>query len=180
MLDPLIKRAGLPADASLAQVVDAVHRIPFGPPADRTAQATLDEWRGTSATKHELLAAALERGWPETRPRLVHRVHRRTPQDARERFGEEAAAALPEGGMWDVHRYLLVEPGGERVALDVTFPSMPGWDGSSSMPVAAAEGTDHEAGPDADRELRVLEAAHCDPRLRDRFATALSASLASA
>ncbi|MFD0776356.1 hypothetical protein ACFQZ2_20680, partial [Streptomonospora algeriensis] len=161
MLDPLIKRAGLPADASLTQVVDAVHRIPFGTPADRTAQGTLDEWRGTSATKHELLAAALEHGWPQTRPRLVHRVHQRTPEDARERFGQDAAAALPEDGMRDVHRYLVVEVDGERVVLDVTFPSMPGWDGASSMPVAAAEGTDHEAGPDPDRELRVLEAAHC-------------------
>ncbi|WP_131098454.1 hypothetical protein [Streptomonospora litoralis] len=179
MLDPLIDRAALPADASLAQVVDAVHRIPFGPPSAPSAQATLDEWRGTGTTKHELLAAALQRGWPQTRPTLVHRVHRCTPEHARERFGDEAAAAVPEDGLWDVHRYLLVELGGERVVLDVTYPSMPGWDGSSSMEVAAGEGTDHEAGPDPDRELRVLEAAHCDPRSRQSFVTALTASLAS-
>ncbi|MUL40701.1 hypothetical protein FZ103_05815 [Streptomonospora sp. PA3] len=180
MLDPLIKRAGLPADASLAQVVEAVHRIPFGLPADRSAHGTLEEWRGTCTTKHDLLAAALEQGWPETKPRLVHRVHLCTPDTARERIGEDAAQAVPEDGLWDVHRYLVVEIAGERVALDVTYPSTPGWDGASSMRVAAGEGADHEAGPDADRELRVLEAAHCDPRSRERFISALSASLAAA
>ncbi|MDT0303810.1 hypothetical protein [Streptomonospora wellingtoniae] len=179
MLDPLITRAGLPADASMAQVVDAVHRIPFGAPADRSAQGTLDEWRGISTTKHELLAAALEKGWPETKPRLVHRVHVCTPEDARVRLGEAAAAAVPEAGVRDVHRYLIVELGGQRVSIDVTYPSTPGWDGAAPMPVAAGEGPDHEAGPDADRELRVLEAAHCDPGSREHLITALSASLAS-
>ncbi|GAB3440444.1 hypothetical protein GCM10027570_05940 [Streptomonospora sediminis] len=180
MLDPLIARAGLPADPSLAQVVEAVHRIPFGPPTDRSAQQTLAEWRGTCSTKHELLAAALERGWPETKPRLVHRVYLCTPEDARTRFGEAAAAAVPAGGLWDVHRFLVVELAGERIVLDVTYPSEPGWDGASSMEVAAGEGSDHEAGPDPDRELRVLEAAHCDPLAREPFINALSASLAAA
>ena len=180
MLDPLIERAALPADPSLAQVVDAVHRIPFGPPADRSARGTLEEWRGTCTTKHELLAAVLEHAWPETRPRLVHRIHLYTPEGARLRLGGDAAAAVPEGGVWDVHRYLVAEIGGERIVLDVTYPSTPGWDGATSMDVAAGEGPDHEAGPDADRELRVLEAAHCDPHSRESFLTALSASLATA
>ncbi|MDA0563503.1 hypothetical protein LG943_04035 [Streptomonospora sp. S1-112] len=180
MFDPLIARAGLPAAASLADVVDAVHRIPFGAPSVRTAEGTLAEWRGTGATKHALLAAALRRRWPHTEPRLVHRVHHCPRDRARELFGEPAARVLPEDGLWDVHRYLTLALDGRRVVIDVTYPAMPGWDGASSMPVAAEPGTDHEAGPDADREKRVLEAAHCDPAVRESFLAALTASLATA
>ncbi|MDA8368637.1 MAG: hypothetical protein M0026_02060 [Nocardiopsaceae bacterium] len=180
MFDALIARAALPADASLVQVVDAVRRMPYGRPAVRSAQGALSEWRGTCSTKHGLLAAVLAERWPQTRPRLVHRVYCCTPEAARDRFGAAVASAVPAEGVWDVHRYLTAEIEGARVAIDVTYPSAPKWDGASSMPVAAGAGSDHEAGPDPDREKRVLEAAHCDPDVRERFIAALSSALAAA
>ena len=50
-------RAGLPGDASLCQVVNAVHAIPYGRPRSRTAEGVIHEWKGTCSTKHALLAA---------------------------------------------------------------------------------------------------------------------------
>ncbi len=174
MLDSLIWRAGLPADASLADVVAAVHSMPYGRPADRSAQGALAEWRGTCSTKHALLAAVLAEHSPHTRPQLVHRVYRRLPEDAARSFGPVAAAAVPAEGLWDVHRYLTIALSGNRVVIDVTFPSSPGWDGASSMPVACGPGTDQVAGPDPDADKRALEAAHCDPAVREPFIAALA------
>jgi hypothetical protein len=167
MLKSLIARAGLSENASLAEVVEAVRSMPYGRPMERSAQGALAEWRGTCSTKHALLAAVLVEHWPHTEPQLVHRVYRCTPEDAARSFGPTAAAAVPEEGLWDVHRYLTIELNGNRVVIDVTFPSGPGWDGASSMPVACGRGTDHAAGSDPDADKRVLEEAHCDPSVRE-------------
>jgi hypothetical protein len=72
----LVARAGLPENAALAEVVAAVHSMPYGRPAERSAAGALTEWRGTCSTKHALLAAVLAEHWPHTEPRLVHRVYR--------------------------------------------------------------------------------------------------------
>ena len=173
MLKSLIARAGLSENASLAEVVEAVRSMPYGRPMERSAQGALAEWRGTCSTKHALLAAVLVEHWPHTEPQLVHRVYRCTPEDAARSFGPTAAAAVPEEGLWDVHRYLTIELNGNRVVIDVTFPSGPGWDGASSMPVACGRGTDHAAGSDPDADKRVLEEAHCDPSVREPFIAAL-------
>ncbi|MFD5636665.1 hypothetical protein ACFWJM_21385 [Streptomyces sp. NPDC127077] len=174
MLKSLIERAGLSEDASVAEVVDAVRMMPYGRPAERSAQGALAEWRGTCSTKHALLAAVLIERWPHTEPRLIHRVYRCTPEDAARSFGPLAAAAVPPEGLWDVHRYLTVELDGRRIVIDVTFPSGPGWDGAGSMPIACGPGTDHATGSDPDADKRALEEAHCDPRVREPFIAALA------
>ena len=174
MLKALIVRAGLPENASLAAVVAAVRSMPYGRPVDRSAQGALAEWRGTCSTKHALLAAVLAEHSPQTEPQLVHRVYRCLPADAARSFGPIAAAAVPEEGLWDVHRYLSIVLNGNRIVIDVTFPSGPAWDGASSMPVACGPGADHVAGADPDADKRILEEAHCDPGLREPFIAALS------
>jgi hypothetical protein len=175
----LIARAGLAESASLAEVVEAVHSMPYGRPTERSAAGALADWRGTCSTKHALLAAVLAEHWPRTQPQVVHRVYRCTPEDAARSFGPAAAAAVPAEGLWDVHRYLTIELNGNRVVLDVTFPSGRAWDGASSMPVACGRGTDHAAGRDPDAEKRILEAAHCDPGVREPFIAALGSPAAT-
>ncbi|MFC5886405.1 hypothetical protein RMN57_03690 [Kitasatospora sp. CM 4170] len=175
MLKSLMARAGLSESASLVEVVEAVRSMPYGRPAERSAQGALAEWRGTCSTKHELLAAVLAEHWPDTEPQLVHRVYRCTPDGAARSFGPTAAAAVPEDGLWDVHRYLTIELNGNRVVIDVTFPSGPGWDGVGSMPVVCGPGADHAAGTDPDADKRLLEQAHCDPDVREPFIAALGA-----
>ncbi|MGW0809497.1 hypothetical protein [Nonomuraea sp. NPDC002799] len=174
MFAALIARAGLSANASTAEVVEAVRSMPYGRPTERSAQGALAEWRGTCSTKHALLAVVLAEHWPHTEPRLVHRVYRCTPEDAARNFGPDVAAAVPGEGLWDVHRYLTIDLDGHRVVIDVTFPSGPGWDGTGSMPVACGTGTDHAAGPDPDADKRALEDAHCDAGIREPFIAALS------
>ena len=123
-----------------------------------------------------MLAALLTECWPQTSPQLVHRVYHCTPEQARRTLGPHATSvAVPEEGLWDVHRYLTADLGGDRIVLDVTFPWGPAWDGVGSMPIACGPGTDHVAGPDADAEKRALESAHCDPRVREPYISALAA-----
>ncbi|MFC3382614.1 hypothetical protein [Couchioplanes azureus] len=157
----------------------AVHSMPYGRPAERSARGALAEWRGTCSTKHALLAAVLAERWPHVEPQLVHRVYRCTPRDAARSFGARAAAAVPEEGLWDVHRYLTIRLGGEPVVIDVTFAGHRGWDGAGSMPVACGPGTDHTAGPDPDADKRALEQAHCDPGVREPFIAALAGTEAA-
>jgi hypothetical protein len=88
-------------------------------------------------------------------------------------FGERAAAAVPPGGLTDVHRYLTAVVDGRRIEIDATFPGPP-WDGRSPMPLACGPGEDHPAGPDPDADKRALEARHCDPAVREPFIAALS------
>ena len=174
MLTSLLQRAGLAENASVAEVVDAVRLMPYARPTERSAHGALTEWRGTCSTKHALLAAVLTERWPHLRPRLIHRLYRCTPEGAAHSFGPEVAATVPAEGLWDVHRYLTVELNGDRIVIDVTFPSGPGWDGASSMSIACGPGTDHLAGSDPDADKRALENAHCDPDVREPFIAALA------
>ena len=167
-------RAGLPGDASLGQVVDAVHAIPYGRPGSRTAEGVIDEWKGTCSTKHALLARLLRERWPESRPRLVHRVYRVSRGSALRRYGGVAAGAVPDGGLTDVHRYLVIIVAGQEVRIDVTFPGDQAWDGRRSMCLACGEGRDFPVGDDPDAEKAALEAGYGDPRVREPFIAALA------
>src|SRR5579862_7363481 len=99
LLARFVARAGLPADASLEQVVNAVQAIPYGRPSPRTAEGVIGEWTGTCSTKHALLARLLGERWPELKPRLVHRVYQVSRGSVRQRYGAGAAGAAPEGGL---------------------------------------------------------------------------------
>ena len=167
-------RAGLPGDASLGQVVDAVHAIPYGRPGSRTAEGVIDEWKGTCSTKHALLARLLRERWPELQPVLVHRVYRVSRGSALRRYGGVAAGAVPEGGLTDVHRYLVIVLAGQEVRIDVTFPGGQAWDGRRPMCLACGEGRDFPAGDDPDADKAALEATYCDPRVREPFIAALA------
>jgi hypothetical protein len=127
----LVRRAGLSARPTIVDVARAIHEMPYGRPAARNAAGALAEWRGTCSTKHALPATVMTEGWPQTRPRLMHRVYRCTPESAAITFGPRAASAVPPGGLWDVHRYLTAEVDGVRLVLDITFPWSPRWDGVS-------------------------------------------------
>jgi hypothetical protein len=175
-----VTRAGLPGDASLGQVVDAVQAIPYGRPGARTAEGVIEEWKGTCSTKHALLAQLLGERWPELQPRLVHRVYRVSRRSALQRYGGGPAGAVPEGGLTDVHRYLVMILAGQEVTIDITFPGDQAWDGHRSMCLACGDGHDFPAGDDPDAEKAALEATYCDPRVREPFiaSLALASSLA--
>ena len=174
-------RAGLPGDASLGQVVNAVHAIPYGRPRSRTAEGVIREWKGTCSTKHALLARLLRQRWPELQPMLVHRVYRVSRRSVLQRYGDVAAGAVPEDGLTDVHRYLVLILAGQDVTIDITFPGDPAWDGHRPMALACGEGRDFPAGDDPDAEKAALEASYCDPQVREPFiaALALASGLAS-
>jgi hypothetical protein len=174
MYERFAARAGLPADASLRAVIDAVQAIPYGRPASRTPGGVLADWRGTCSTKHALLLALLTQRWPETRPRLIHRVYHADRAETARRHGAAAAAAVPEQGLTDVHRYLVIAAPTGDVIIDATFPGDACWDGHSSMPLACGEGQDFPAGDDPDADKARLEARYCDPALREPFIAALA------
>jgi hypothetical protein len=134
----------------------------------------LQERRGTCSTKHLFLARVLSERFPETEPKIVHRVYRLDRQAARELFGDRVADAVPEAGLVDVHRYLTAAVGGRRIVIDATFPGEP-WDGRSSLPLACGPGRDYPAGADPEAEKRALETEYCDPALREPFIAALTA-----
>jgi len=180
LFDRFAARARLPDGASLRQIVNAVQAIPYGRPASRTTQGVLGEWKGTCSTKHALLAQLLDEQWPETCPRLVHRVYRVTRAAALERYGGGAAGAVPAGGLTDVHRYLVITLAGQDVTIDITFPGDPAWDGHRSMPLACGDGRDFSAGEDPDANKAALEASYCDPRVREPFIAALALASAQA
>jgi hypothetical protein len=179
LFDQFAERARLPDGASLRQIVDAVQAIPYGRPTSRTAQGALGEWRGTCSTKHALLAQLLRERWPETRPRLVHRVYRVLRADVLHRYGGDVASAVPEGGLTDVHRYLVMTLAGQDVTIDVTFPGDPAWDGHRSMSLACGDGRDFPAGEDPAADKAALEASHCDRQAREPFIAALTRSSGS-
>ena len=167
-------RAGLAGDASLCQVVNAVHAIPYGRPRSRTAEGVIREWKGTCSTKHALLARLLRERWPESQPLLVHRVYRVSRGSVLHRYGGVAAGAVPEDGLTDVHRYLVLILAGQDVTIDITFPGDPAWDGHRPMALACGEGRDFPAGDDPDAEKAALEASYCDPQVREPFIAALA------
>jgi hypothetical protein len=170
------ERAALPDRPTITDVVDAVHAMPYGRPAQRTAAEALHEWRGTCSTKHALLSHLLAERWPWTLPRTVHRVYRWSRSDVVRAFGPAVASTVPDDGICDVHRYLTLTRNGDRVDVDVTFPSMPRWDGRTSMRVACGPGTDYPAGPDPDADKRALERRFTDPRVREPFIAGLAAT----
>ncbi|HEY2552259.1 MAG TPA: hypothetical protein VGI64_16950 [Streptosporangiaceae bacterium] len=172
-------KADLADDATLQAIVDAVHAIPYGRPPVRTPDGVIQSWRGTCSTKHALLMAILRERWPVLRPRLIHRVYRADKATVRRRYGPAVAAAVPENGLTDVHRYLAISLGAAEVTLDVTFPADARWDGRSSMRLACGDGQDFAAGNDPDADKAALEAQHCDPRLREPFIAALAATSAA-
>lgn len=169
-------RAGLPEEFTLKQIIDAVQAIPYGRPASRTPEGVVREWKGTCSTKHALLAMVLREQRPELRPRLVHRVYHADRASVRQRHGTTAATAVPEGGLIDVHRYMVITIAGRDLTIDVTFPDDPPWDGRHSMTLACGEGQDIPAGSDPDADKAALEASYCDPRAREPFIAALAAA----
>jgi hypothetical protein len=177
MADPVVQRflqrAGLPRRAEPQAIVEALRAVPYGRPEPRTPEGLVDQWTGTCSTKHALLARCLDELVPASEPRLVHRVYRVTRDAAERLFGPAAAAVVPPEGLTDVHTYLIATLGERDVVLDVTFPG-PEWDGSSDMPVAAAEGEDFPPGPEPAATKAALVDAHCDPAVREPFIAALS------
>ena len=165
-------------NASLVELVEAVRALPYGRPHDRSVEGLQRERRGTCSTKHLFLARALADRFPETRPQIVHRVYRASRDQVRELYGDRVAAAVPEHGLNDVHRYLSIEVERRRITLDVTFPGGECWDGRSSLPVACGRGDDFLAGDDPDAEKRALEARYCVATVREPFIAALSAASA--
>jgi hypothetical protein len=163
--------------STLVELVEAVRALPYGRPSDRTVEGMARERRGTCSTKHLFLAHELSRRFPETEPRIVHRVYRLERERAVRLFGKRIAPAIPENGLTDVHRYLTICVGDARVTLDVTFPGTPPWDGRSSLPLACGEGRDYPAGDVPDAEKRALERAHCDPAIREPFIAALTGGM---
>jgi hypothetical protein len=107
---------------------------------------------------------------------MVHRVYRVTRQSVIRQHGADAASAVPEGGLTDVHRYLVMTLAGEPVTIDVTFPGGQPWDGHGSMLVACGDGQDFPAGDDPDADKAALEARYCDPLVREPFIAALTRS----
>jgi hypothetical protein len=173
--DRFIQRAGLGAQPSLWEYVEAVREIPFGRTSERSADAVVAEWKGTCTTKHVLLSDLLE-GRPEFDLQLVHRVYRLDRKTAAELFSDEVAALVPEKGLVDVHTYATASVAGERLRLDVTFPGNL-WDGRSDMPLACADGDDYPVpeGTDPFALKEELVAKFCDPLVREPFIAALAA-----
>ncbi|MEX2393605.1 MAG: hypothetical protein WD826_03890 [Actinomycetota bacterium] len=173
--DRFVARAGLGDQPSLWEMVEAIREMPYGRPSERTAAGTVQEWRGTCSTKHALLAELLDER-PEFELQLVHRVYRVDPAIALERFGPDAAEAVPSDGLVDVHTYAIVNITGEPVKIDVTFPGHL-WDGRSDMQLACGPGDDYPVpegeDPSALKEHLVRE--HCDPAVREPFIASLSA-----
>jgi hypothetical protein len=156
-------------------LVEAIRALPYGRPSDRTVDGMLRERRGTCSTKHLFLARFLAERFPDTEPVIVHRVYTLDRARARELFSAAVTAAVPDDGLVDVHRYLAVTLGGQRVVIDATFPG-PAWDGLSSLPLACGAGVDYPAGDDPDAEKRALEERYCDPTIREPFIAALASA----
>lgn len=167
-MEPLVPRS-----ATLPELIEAVRALPYGRPSERTVAGMIRERRGTCSTKHLFLFRELAERFPDTDPQIVHRVYTLERSDAGRLFGDEVAAAVPAGGLSDVHRYLTAVIARRRITLDVTFPG-PAWDGVSPLPLACGTGEDLPAGADPDGDKRALEAAHCDPSVREPFIAALA------
>lgn len=161
------RRSGVGEAADFREVVEAVRRIPYGRPADRTVEGVIREWRGTCSTKHDLLAVLADDRWPERDVRIVHRVYNLTPAIARRLFGEQAATVVPADGVMDVHTYMTAFVDDRRVVIDVTVPGAP-WDGHSDMRLACGNGTDVDGGIEPRRTKERLVRRYCDALARDR------------
>jgi hypothetical protein len=160
--------------ASLRESVLAISRIPYGRPSRLTADAVLEEGRGTCSTKHLLLVSVATTTWPSTKPALFHRIYLVTKELAAAKWDHAVARLVPPGGLIDVHTFATLAINGARVPVDVTF-ALESWDGVSSITLACAPGVDYSAGPDPLATKAALVARHCNPELRERFIAALSA-----
>jgi hypothetical protein len=167
-------RAGLPGDATVRQMVNAVQAIPYGRPRSRTPDGVIREWKGTCSTKHALVMQLLCERQPELLPRLFHRVYHTDRGSVLRRHGRIAASAVPQDGLTDVHRYLVITLAGQDVTIDITFPGDQPWDGCGSMRLACGDGHDFPAGDDPDADKTALESSYCDPRVREPFIAALT------
>lgn len=167
-------RAGLEDDASLVDVVNAVAAIPYGRAPGRAGGDALAAWRGTCSTKHYLLRALLDEGWPEIHVETWHRVYRVGREWAASVFGQAAGASVPEQGLMDVHTYLVARLGQDTRTLDVTFPLARPWAGSGPMDLRCGDGLDVPGGVFPDRTKRSLVALHCDPQAREAFIAGLA------
>jgi len=114
----------------------------------------------------------------EVRPQIVHRVYRILPSEARKLYGVHAASFVPDEGMVDVHRYLLLTLNSRKLIIDATFPG-PAWDGEHSMQFACGDGQDILSHGDADMEKQQLEREFCIPEVREPFIAALSTERAN-
>lgn len=168
-----VQRAGLETRPPITQVVEAIRKIPYARPTERTAEGVVAEWRGTCSTKTALLVR-LTRYWcPELEPRVAHRLYHLTSDSARTLFGPRVASAIPQRGITDVHTYATLHVEEGRVVVDVTFPGV-AWDGSSDMPLSCGDGKDVDGGEDPWERKAQLISEHCDPLVRDTFIEALS------
>ena len=163
------------ADCSLLELVEAVRALPHGLPSEDTVESMLLEARGTCFAKHLFLGQVLAQRFPETEPKLVHRVYRLDRARALELFGRAIAETVPTDGLIDVHRYLTITLEGRRISLDATIPG-PRWDGRSPLAPACGPGRDFPAGADPDAERRAIEMAYCDATMRQPFLAALAAA----
>ncbi len=173
------KRAELGAlfrlQSTPAELIEAVRAIPHGLPGDGSVESMLLEARGTSASKHLLLAQVLAKRHPTTQPALVHRVYRLDRDRARTLFGAEIAETVPSEGLLDVHRYLTIVVDGRRVSVDATVPGA-AWDGRTAVEPVCGPGQDFAAGADPDAEMTALERAHCDAQARAGLIASLRAA----
>jgi hypothetical protein len=159
-------------DCSLIELVEAVRALPPGLPSEPSVDSMLLEARGTSAIKHLFLGQVLARRFPETEPALVHRVYRLDRARALELYGPAVAETVPSEGLTDVHRYLAVTLGEQRVSLDATI-SGSRWDGRSPLEPVCGPGSDFATGADPDGAMAALARGHCDAAARAPFLAAL-------
>ncbi|HEY1833447.1 MAG TPA: hypothetical protein VGG08_03345 [Solirubrobacteraceae bacterium] len=162
-------------DCSRVELVEAVRALPYGLPEPATAEGMLREARGTSRLKHMFLAPILARRFPETSPRIVHRVYRLGRERARALFGPQVAEAVPAEGVVDLHRYLRVVVEERQIELDVSLGGAP-WDGRGALAPVCGDGEDFEptSDEDPDAHLRQLEAERCDAAARAPLLAALA------
>lgn len=164
-------------ESSPVELVEAVRAIPYGLPSGQTIESMLLEGRGTSASKHLLLAQLLAKRHPETQPVLVHRVYRLGRASALALFGAAIAKTVPSEGFIDVHRYLTITVDGHRISVDASVPG-PQWDGQTQLEPVCGPGRDFAGGADPDAEMSALEHEHCDAAARTAFLSALAAASA--
>jgi orotate phosphoribosyltransferase len=160
-------------NTSLVEIVEGVRALPYGRPSENTVEAMLRERRGTCSTKHLFLAQTLSERFPETEPQIVHRVYMLDRARAHDLFGAAVAAVVPADGLTDVHRYLTITLGSQRLAVDAMFAGEP-WDGRSSMALACGRDEDFPAGEKPDDDKLALEEQRCDPLVREPFISALA------
>jgi hypothetical protein len=172
LLAQLEERSGV-GELNFADAVLAISRIPYGRPDERSPEGVLNEWRGTCSTKHLLLADIACERWPQTEPRVWHRVYRVTRELAANRWGPRTALLVPLDGLVDVHTFAVVTLGTADIVVDATFP-VHEWDGAHDMMLACGPGDDYPAGRDVLGSKAQLVDRWCDPALREPFIASLA------